>query len=164
MMAGEVARTSDGAISGRVIPPRSGPRTEYVYVQNRGTNAAGQRRTLTYTPQRGKQYGGVPVFLSNREVIFMAWLIAMILIGFDEWHNHGILPRPQRLWYTSLTYGILALVSGIDAVVPIANAFALGFTLVLLYQYYQKTGQFGSATDATGTTQAPGTTTAGGRG
>lgn len=135
-------------IEGRVVDSpsarRNAPRTEYVYVQDKGTNNR-NARTVQYAP-KSKQTSvprGVPAFLGNREVIFVAWMVAMILVGFDEWKNNNILPRPQRLWYTSLTYGLLALVSGIDFVVPIANAFAIGFTLVLLYQYYQKTGQFG---------------------
>lgn len=79
----------------------------------------------------------VPPFLSNRSIVFNAWLIAMILIGFDEWHNLGILPRPARLWNTSLVYGLLMMLSFVDPMVPIANALAIGFDVALLYQYYQ---------------------------
>lgn len=61
----------------------------------------------------------------------------MITVSFDEWHNLGILPRPARLWDTSLFYGLLVLLGFVDAMVPIVNAFAIGYTLVLLYQYYQ---------------------------
>jgi hypothetical protein len=71
-----------------------------------------------------------------------AWLAAMVVIGFDEWHVNGILPRPARLWYTSLVFGVLALASMSDQLVPVANAFAVGFLLVLIYQYYNKQGQF----------------------
>ena len=78
----------------------------------------------------------VPPILSNRSVVFNMWLIAMILVGFDEWHNLNILPRPARLWNTSLVYGLLMMLGFVDVMVPIANAFAIGFTVVLLYQYF----------------------------
>jgi hypothetical protein len=70
-------------------------------------------------------------------MVFNAWIIAMIIIGFDEWHNLGILPRPARLWDATLVYGVLVMVGFVDVLVPIANAFALGYTFMLLFQYYQ---------------------------
>lgn len=66
----------------------------------------------------------------------------MIVVGFDDWHNYHILPRPARLWYTSLTYGLLILASMADALVPLANALAIGYAIMLIWQYYNGTGQF----------------------
>jgi hypothetical protein len=66
----------------------------------------------------------------------------MVLVGFDEWKNNGILPRPVRLWDTSIVYGLLTLMGFIDIMLPIANALAIGYTIVLLWQYYNGSGQF----------------------
>lgn len=94
---------------------------------------------------------GLPKFLGARSVIFFAWMAAMAMVSLDEWHTNHILPRPARLWYTSLLFFLLAMVSTIDIMVPITNLFALGMVIVLGYQYYQGTGQFGQtgATEAT---------------
>lgn len=100
--------------------------------------------------------------LNNRAIVFNAWIVAMIVIGFDEWHNLNILPRPARLWDASLVYGVLVLLGFVDIMVPLANALAIGYTIMLIWQYYQ--GGITPQGLATGTTQAPGTTTAGGRG
>lgn len=81
-------------------------------------------------------------WLSSRRVILGCWLASMAVISYDEWHNNGILPRPARLWWTSLAYGLLMAVSAIDAAVPIVNALAIGYTLMLIWQYYSSTGQF----------------------
>jgi hypothetical protein len=66
----------------------------------------------------------------------------MIVVGFDDWHNYRLLPRPSRLWYTSLTFGLLMLASLIDAMVPLINALALGYVIMLIWQYYNGAGQF----------------------
>jgi hypothetical protein len=75
--------------------------------------------------------------LTNRSIVFNMWIIAMITVGFDEWHNLGILPRPARLWDTSLVYGVLVLAGIVDALVPLVNALAIGYTITLLVQYFQ---------------------------
>jgi hypothetical protein len=84
---------------------------------------------------------GLPYWLkgsvSNRAIVFNMWMIAMIIIGFDEWHNLGILPRPARLWDTSLLYGLLAIAGFVDVAVPIANILAIGFTIALAVKYFQ---------------------------
>lgn len=110
---------------------------------------------------------GLPTFLGNRQLIIAMWIVAMIVIGFDEWHNLGILPRPSRLWYSSVVYGGLAILGIADAMVPIANAFAVGFTIMLIYQFYNSSGQFtGTPTKFTNptksTTSAPKSTTTAG--
>lgn len=86
----------------------------------------------------------IPRWLGNQKIVAYSWIVAMVAVGWDEWKNHGILPRPVRLWDTSIVYGLLTLVSFIDIMVPIANALAIGYTIVLLYQLYNHTGQFGS--------------------
>lgn len=98
---------------------------------------------------------GLPTFLGNRQLIIAMWIVAMIVIGFDEWHNLGILPRPSRLWYSSVVYGGLAILGIADAMVPIANAFAVGFTIMLIYQFYNSSGQFtGTPTKFTNPTKS----------
>lgn len=88
---------------------------------------------------------GIPRFLGARPMLFFAWGVAMIMVSLDEWHTHHILPRPARLWYTSLLFFLLAMVSIIDVAVPIVNLFALGMVITLGYQYYSGSGQFGAA-------------------
>ena len=75
-------------------------------------------------------------------VIFGCWAVAMALVSWDEWSNNGILPRPARLWSTTMVYGGLALISVVDGLVPIANAFAIGYTIVLMYEGFTGAGNF----------------------
>jgi hypothetical protein len=77
-------------------------------------------------------------------MIMLAWAAAMIMVSLDEWHTYHILPRPARLWDTSLTFLLIAGVSTFDPLVPICSIFAIGLVIMLGYQYYQGTGQFGS--------------------
>ena len=90
--------------------------------------------------------------VSNRAIVFNMWLIAMILVSFDEWHNLGILPRPARLWDTSLLYGLLVIAGFVDVAVPIANMLAIGFTISLLIKYFQGGITPGGSTKTTPTT------------
>lgn len=76
------------------------------------------------------------MFLRNRAIVFNAWAIAMIAVCFDEWHNLGILPRPSRLWDTSLLYGVLAVAGVVDEAVPLVNALAIGYAIVVVWQYF----------------------------
>jgi hypothetical protein len=91
------------------------------------------------------------------------WIIAMFIVGFDEWHNLGILPRPARLWDTSLFYGLLTIAGFVDLMVPLVNALAIGYTVVLLMQYYQGniTPQGASQPQATTSASTPGSVSAG---
>lgn len=149
----------------RYIPPPGPPgpdRTTFgIRVRGYGERVPGWNQ-----PLKVKIPKQVPPFFADRRVIMNTWFAAIIIVVWDEWHNYGILPRPKRLWYTSLTYGLLMLASVADPLVPITNMMAIGFTFVLLYQYYEGAGQFikSPGAQATGTTQAPGTTTAAGRG
>lgn len=85
---------------------------------------------------------GMPRFLAERPVLFGAWAIAMATISYDEWHNYSRLPIPKRLWETTLVYGLLAVVSTVDFMVPLTNAFGIGYAIMLMYQYYNSEGQF----------------------
>lgn len=108
---------------------------------------------------------GVPRFLGNRSVIMLAWLAAMAMVSLDEWHTHGVLPRPARLWYTTLTYALIAATSTLDVLVPVCSALAVGLTIAVAYQYYTGTGSFGNyGARESGSQQASATTggTAGG--
>jgi hypothetical protein len=134
-----------------VTARHGGLRTEYVYVTDAEGNRSKQRQS-SYEP-RTRVSSGMPSFLGNREVILGSWMVAMALVSWDEWSNHGILPRPLRLWETTGVYAILALVSVADRLAPIATALALGYTLVLLYQFFTGGGgfvqQLGGAVSAT---------------
>lgn len=125
-----------------------------------GTSAGGGkfgtgwvRGYLAAQPRQVSTPNGVPRWLGNGSIVAYAWIVAMILVGFDEWKNHGILPRPARLWDTSIVYGLLVLLGFIDVMIPIANALAIGYTIVLLWQYYNGEGQFGQTGHASGQRQ-----------
>jgi hypothetical protein len=112
------------------------------------------RGTLAAQPRQASVPKGVPRLLGNGSIVAYAWIVAMVLVGFDEWKNNGILPRPARLWDTSIVYGLLVLLSFIDVMMPLANALAIGYTIVLLWQYYNGTGQFGESGHASTQRQA----------
>jgi hypothetical protein len=125
----------------RIGSQTGGLRTEYVYVTDKDGN---QQRTVqrSYSPVSTPK--GVPRILGNREVIFGLWIVAMGLVSWDEWTTNGILPRPMRLWHTTWVYAGLLLLSISDRLLPIANALAFGYTLILVYQFFQGTGSFGA--------------------
>lgn len=104
------------------------------------------RSKAAYIASRGAQTvnvpKGIPSFMGHATTIIFAWGVAMAVITVDEWHVNKILPRPSRLWWTSLVYAILAVVGMSEALLPLVNALAIGYTIVLLYQYFNKAGQF----------------------
>lgn len=117
-------------------PPQIGPRPSRTQrMETRFRNVPGGNRTVQVPP-------GIPRVFGNPGVILVSWIAAMALVSWDEWNSHHILPRPARLWYTSLTYMLLALVSTIDVMVPLTSALAVGFTVALTIQYYTNTGSF----------------------
>jgi hypothetical protein len=128
---------------------QGGPRTEYVYVQDQGGGGGGQRRYgLSYVRNEKRQVNTpnwAPSFLGHRSVLATTWIISMVVVGVDDWHNNGVLPRPSRLWYTSLAFGLMALASIVEALTPIINLIAIGFTIMLIWQYFSKQGQFSGA-------------------
>jgi hypothetical protein len=115
------------------------PRTEYVVVnqgqqQQGGRIKGGMRWTAQRVADRGapKLPAGIPSFLTSSRIISGAWVVAIGLVCYDEWHNGNILPRPARLWWTSILYGLLALAGWIiPGILPLANAFAIGYTVYL---------------------------------
>jgi hypothetical protein len=122
------------------------PRQEYTYIPNDGQQ---QGRASTFAHRLSGQPiaqvkvpRNVPPFLGNAKIIGYAWFGSMIMIGIDEWKNNGILPRPKRLWGASVVFGGLALVAAVDALVPIACAFAIGYFIMLVWQFYNGEGQF----------------------
>lgn len=80
--------------------------------------------------------------LGSQRIIIMCWFAAMGIICYDEWKQNGILARPARLWWTSLFYGLLALAGFIDALIPLLNVIAIGYTIMLAWQYFNREGQF----------------------
>jgi hypothetical protein len=136
-------RENRGVVYGNITDAggdRPPPRTQYVPVDE-----GGGRSELRWTGGPLKQVQiprPLPRWLGNQRTLGYTWLGAMIVISFDEWHNNHILPRPARLWYTSLTYGMLMVLSLVDAMIPVANAIGIGFFIMLAYQYFNGTGQF----------------------
>lgn len=107
---------------------------------------------------------GVPQFLGNQTMIIMAWMVALAIIFYAEWKDHHILARPKRLWYTTLVYGILCVVGMVEALVPIASALAIGYTIVLGWQFFNAQGQFEQATSGGGSSTNSGNGGGGGSG
>jgi hypothetical protein len=97
--------------------------------------------------------GFLPKFLGSRSIILFAWAACMAMVSLDEWHTYGILPRPARLWDTSLTFMLIASASTFDPLVPICSIFALGLVIAVAYNYYTGNGGFGGfgATEGQGT-------------
>jgi len=85
---------------------------------------------------------GLPKILGDSQLIILAWIGALAVISWDEWHKHHVLPRPSRLWFTTLVYGILSLMGMVPGLAPLANIMAIGYTIVLVWQYFNKNGQF----------------------
>lgn len=85
---------------------------------------------------------GGPRFLGNQRTIVAAWFVSMALVCADEFKSHHIFPRPARLWYTSLVFGVLALMAFADSLIPLANILAIGYAIVLTWQFFNKSGQF----------------------
>lgn len=95
----------------------------------------------------------VPGILSERRILVASWAIAMVLVTLNERQLGFPLPRPARLWSATGVYGILALASTVDAIVPITNALGVGYLVVLGMDYFSGTGQFGTTAAAQGTQQ-----------
>jgi hypothetical protein len=83
-----------------------------------------------------------PQFLGNQQVVVYAWMASLAVIAVDEWHSHHILPRPSRLWWASLFYGMLALGGMGTMLIPLMNALAIGYLFFLIWQFYNGEGQF----------------------
>jgi len=97
-------------------------------IANHLTRYSGTYRQVASIPR------GMPRFLANRTMLLAFWLIAMILVASDEWSLGFKFPRPARLWYASLTYFALFILSQSDFLTPICNALGGGYVVVLLYE------------------------------
>lgn len=100
------------------------------------------QRQFAKEPRRVPLPNGVPHWLGNSKIVGYAWITGMVFVAIDEWKNHGILPRPSRFWYSSIVYGVLALGAMIPPIVPIVNALAIGYTIMLIWQFFNGEGQF----------------------
>jgi|SRR5215469_12133661 len=85
---------------------------------------------------------GLPPALATKKVIVYSWAASMAIISWDEWHNNKILPRPSRLWYATAFYLILVVFGMTQWTAAIANALAIGYTIMLAWQYFNGEGQF----------------------
>ena len=149
-----MAETSFRSAAGSVGPPT----TEYVYVEpvtgSRGTRS-GNSDVAPIEDEPGQSRLGragnylrgaaarqvrtpphVPHFLGSSKVIKGAWLGSLVVVSIEAIQNYGVLPPPGRLFWISGTFMLLGVVGQIDALLPIVNALAIGFFLVLLWQYF----------------------------
>lgn len=134
-----------GRAGGGTPPPPQYQQPIQVPPQRSRTGAVYNRIMTTGTPQRRQLDvpSGVPAILGNRNLLITMWFLGMVLIGLDEYSNYKvILPRPVRFWRGSFVYAGLGLLSFSDPMVPLANAFAVGYTFVLAYRVL---GQLGAA-------------------
>jgi len=106
----------------RTAPGRIGSIADHL------TRYSGTYRQVANVPR------GMPRFLANRTMLLAFWLIAMILVASDEYALGFKFPRPARLWYASLTYFALFILSQSDFMVPICNALGAGYCVVLTYE------------------------------
>lgn len=133
-----VLRLSPDDYSSTDAPPGGGARTQ-AGERLRGFTVAHQARVNNSTPITG--------FLTSPHLISGAWMAAMAVVSVDEWKQHHILPRPSRLWWTTMTYALLGVLAMSDLMAPLAGALAVGYTIMLIWQYYNGSGQF--TTEAT---------------
>jgi len=151
-----MASSAEIATANREAATRNAPRTEYVLRLKPSEDSSsdaptgGQQRQRQQRPllrnallnsnvNGSTNRGG---FLGGQNAIVVAWAGAMAIVSVDEWKANHILPRPSRLWWTTLTYALLCVMGAVDALTPLANALAIGYTIMLLWQYYNKSGQF----------------------
>lgn len=136
--SGRFYQTYNTRVIPNVPPPTTAPGFNYS-----GSRIYGAMQRAPGGAIRVNVPTGVPSFLGTRTIILMAWAMSMAMVSLDEWHTYHILPRPARLWYTSLTYFLLAIVATFDVAVPMVNLFAIGYTIAVAYNYYQGNGGFG---------------------
>src|SRR5215469_11649110 len=69
------------------------PRTEYILVTPKGgqQSTPGYRLTGITKPKQNRGFAGLPAWMTNKEIIFGAWVGTMILVSLDEWKQYGIL-------------------------------------------------------------------------
>lgn len=96
----------------------------------------------------------------------MAWLIGEGIIVFRSVRANHAPPMPGALIASSGIFALLALLAESDSARPLATALAYGFDVAAFMNLAPSITGGGApkGKQATGTTQKPGTTTAGGRG
>jgi hypothetical protein len=127
----ETYNTRDVPIGGDESLPKPGSRTVNLFLRMPG--GSGQAQTPEFLPK----------FLGSRSIIMFGWAAAMAMVSLDEWHTYHILPRPARLWDTSLTFFLIAAVSTFDPLVPICTILTIGLVIAVAYNYYTGNGGFG---------------------
>lgn len=101
-----------------------------------------------------------------RTAIVTAWLFGMGIITYRFVAVKHQPPIPGNMLAASGTFGLLALLAEYQPAAGAAAAVAWGLDLAALLGLFPESvaGPSSSRPKATGTTQKPGTTTAGGRG
>lgn len=97
----------------------------------------------------------------------LAWLIGEGIIVVRSVRANHAPPMPGALIASSGVFALLALLAESDSARPLAVALAFGFDTAAVVNLWPTVTGGGAAKpkhEATGTTQAPHTTTAGGRG
>jgi hypothetical protein len=97
----------------------------------------------------------------NRGII-LAWAAGLGLVSWREIKTHHMPPVPGKLLAASGLYALLALVAAYQPAAGAASLAAWGFDLALILKPGVLPSFAGGG--ATGTTQAPGTHSAAGRG
>lgn len=152
-----MASSAEIATRNREVQRQNAPRTEYTLrlkpdqYETTDEKPSLKRRITINTKTSNTQHrtpSFMPSFLGNERVIVYSWAISMAVIAWDEWKRHNIFPRPQRLWWATLFYGMLAIAGMADPLTPLINALAVGYTIMLLWQYYNASGQFAGGTKA----------------
>lgn len=130
-ISGRPSRLSTDTGSGEYRP---GIRDRVVSGANRLNNmrSAAREADVTLPDWMPKGTG----FLKNRTIVLWAWLGSMAVISADEWKTANIFPRPSRLWAATGVFALLAAGSMIDALVPLMNALAIGYFIMLLWEFF----------------------------
>jgi hypothetical protein len=76
----------------------------------------------------------VPAILGHSGLIKACWLGSMVVVSVEAIMGYGVLPPPGRLFWISSTYALLAVAGSVDAMLPLVNALALGYLIVLIWQ------------------------------
>lgn len=106
----------------------------------------------------------------GRSGVMLAWLAGLGIIGYRQVAQQHHAPFAGKILGASMLFGLLGLLAEVDAARGFATMLAWGFDLAAVLDVLP--GGLGgspkaapsSGYKATGTTQKPGTTTAGGRG
>lgn len=100
--------------------------------------------------------------------IVLAWLTGEGIIFWRSWKQDRRFPVPGQLLAASAIFAMLGALAQVQRAQFLATALAWGFDIAALMNVLPQVATGGTNTStgprSSGTTQAPGTTTAGGRG